>query len=75
MVICWLISDLEGLMGLLAGTGAWELAGALGFPWLLSPLVALPSAEDEQVKERSRGVGLRKGVGTCLPVPLQLSVS
>ena len=74
-VVCWLISDLEGLTGLLTGTGAWELAEALGFPWLLSPLVILPSAEEEQVKERIRGVGPRTGTGACLLVPLTLSTS
>lgn len=73
-VVCWLISDLEGLTGLLTGTGAWELAEALGFPWLLSPLVILPS-EEEQVKERIRGVGPRTGMGACLLVPLTLSTS
>ena len=82
---CWLSSDLEGLTGLLAGTGAWALAGPLAFPWLLSPAAGRPSAEVEQVKERSRGVGLRKGmgvgvgvgvgVGTGLPVPLLPSAS
>lgn len=74
-VVCWLISDLEGLTGLLTGTGAWELAGALGFPWLLSPLGILPSAEEEQVKERIRGVGPKTGTGACLLVPLTFSTS
>lgn len=77
--VCWLSSDLEGLMGLLAGTGTCEPAGALDFPGLpLSPPGGRPSAvEDEQVKERSRGVGLRKGVGAGagLPVPLLPSAS
>lgn len=74
-VVCWLISDLEGLTGLLTGTGAWELAEALGFPWLLSPLGILPSAEEEQVKERIRGVGPRTGMGACLLIPLAFSTS
>lgn len=74
-VVCWLISDLEGLIGLLTGTGAWELAEALGFPWLLSPLGILPSGEEEQVKERIRGVGPKTGMGACLLVPLTPSTS
>lgn len=74
-VVCWLISDLEGLIGLLAGTGAWVLGKVLGFPWFLSPLGILPSAEEEQVKDRIRGVGPKTGTGTCLLVPLTPSTS
>lgn len=74
-VVCWLISDLEGLIGLLTGTGACEPAEVLGFPWFLSPPGILPSAEEEQVKERIRGVGPKTGTGTCLLVPLIPSTS